>query len=298
MNSKWCLSYSVSVRQKTGGEDSFCRFQEVVTSAGSVNSVTAALVTSEKRLEQTLQQVGIALATNYRISTLESAAGATTPTAATSSASMVDMHVLGKPSHFAGNGAPWISWNFVMVSFSPAFSELLLWKKARTTADDMRNVNLTPFEQVWSRQLHHLLSLSTSGKTQMKLPNVLESEGAEAWKAFSEHYKSKGATRYVGMLKQILLCELTLLINRIKKFKHLVREYEEQSGEPVKCRPLPGPVMIVTLLQWTFPCSRARVVEARTTRAKTVRTSMGKRKANDKDKTGSRSKTWRQRVML
>ena len=56
---------------------------------------------TEERLEQlerSLQQAGSALqAANYRISSLETAAGTTT-----SAASMVDMRVLGKPSIFAG----------------------------------------------------------------------------------------------------------------------------------------------------------------------------------------------------
>ena len=71
------------------------------------NRVTMA--TSDERLEQlewSLQQAGSALlAANFRIATLESAAGAaTTPTATTApSASMVDMRVLGKP--FAGDEA-------------------------------------------------------------------------------------------------------------------------------------------------------------------------------------------------
>ena len=50
-----------------------------------------------------------------------------------------------------------------------------------------------------------MLSLSTSGAAQRRLQNVPEGEGAEAWKAFSEHCEPKTATRYVGMLRQILL---------------------------------------------------------------------------------------------
>ena len=49
-----------------------------------------------------------------------------------------------------------------------------------------------------------------------------EGEGAEAWKVFSEHYEPKTATRYVGMLRQILLYdfgELTQLIDRIEQFR-------------------------------------------------------------------------------
>ena len=119
--------------------------------------------------------------------------------------------------------------------------------------------------------------------------NVAEGEGAEEWKVFSEHHEPKTATRYVGMLRQILsydFGELTQLIDRIEQFRHLVRKYEEQSGESVtdnvrqavfqaaistrrsgtiwrsmrvdstpstrwllKCRPLPGPGMIMTLCQ-------------------------------------------------
>ena len=48
-----------------------------------------------------------------------------------------------------------------MLSFSAVVSPELraLMEKARSTADDMRNVNLTAAEQVWSRQLYYMLSL-------------------------------------------------------------------------------------------------------------------------------------------
>ena len=65
-------------------------------------------------------------------------------------------------------------------------------------------------------------------------PERSPGEGAEAWKEFSEQPKT--ATRYVGMLKQILLYdlgELSQLIDRIEQFRHLVRKYEERSGESV-----------------------------------------------------------------
>ena len=195
------------------------------------------MATSQERLEQleqSLQQPGSALqGANYRIATLESAAGATTHTATTPPASMVDMRVLGATSYFAGDEATWKSWSFVMSSFSAAVLPELraLMEKATTTADDMRNVNLTPAEQVWSGQLYYMLSLSTR-----RLQNVPEGEGAEAGKAFSEHYEPKTATRYVGMLGQILLYvfgELTHIIDRIGQFRHLVRKYKEQSGEYV-----------------------------------------------------------------
>ena len=170
---------------------------------------------TEERLEQlerSLQQAGSALqAANYRISSLETAAGTTTS---------------------------WKSWSFVMLSFSAAVSPELraLMEKARINVDDMLNVHLTSAEEVWSRQLYYMLSLSTSGEVQRRLQNVPEGEGAEAWKVFSEHYEPKTATRYVGMLRQILLYdfgELTQLIDRIEQFRHLVRKYEEQSGESV-----------------------------------------------------------------
>ena len=152
------------------------------------------MATSEERLEeleQALLQAGTALqAANFRIARLETSAGAPAPpVTTTSSASMVDMRVLGKPSNFAGDEALWKSFSFIMPCFSAAVSPELLapTEKARTTAEDMRNVNLTLAEQVWSRQLYYMLSLSTSGEAQRRLQNVQEGEGAEAWKAFSEH---------------------------------------------------------------------------------------------------------------
>ena len=85
------------------------------------------MATSEERLEQleqALQQAGNALqAANCRIATLETAAGApATPVTTTSSASMVDMHVLGNPSNFAGDEASWKSSRIVRLSFSAAVS--------------------------------------------------------------------------------------------------------------------------------------------------------------------------------
>ena len=109
-------------------------------------------------------------------------------------------------------------------------------------------------------------------------------EGAEAWKAFWEHYEPKTATRYVGMLRQILLYdfgELTQLIDRIEQFRHLVRKYTcgrpfsrlasrtRRSGTiwrfmqvystpsirwQLRCRPFPGPGMRMTLCQWASLC--------------------------------------------
>ena len=115
-----------------------------------------------------------------------------TPTATTSSALMVDMRVLGKPSNFAGEEASWKSWSFVMLSFSAAVSPL---RPSRCGADSCTTC---------------MLSLSTSGEAQRRLKNVPEGGGAEAWKAFSEHSEP---------LRQIFFCdfgELTQLIDRIE----------------------------------------------------------------------------------
>ena len=185
------------------------------------------MATSEERLEQlerSLHQAGTALqAANYSIATLETVAGAPTrPSTTTPSASMVDR-----------DEASWKSWSFVMLPFSATVSPELgaLMITARTTVDDTRNVNLAPSEQAWSRQLYYMLSLSASGEAQRRLQNVPEGEGAEAWKAFSQHYEPKTAN--VGILRQILLYDfgkLTQLIDRIDQFRHLVRKYEDLSG--------------------------------------------------------------------
>ena len=51
----------------------------------------------------------------------------------------------------------------------------------------------------------------------------------------SEHLEPKSATRYAGMLKQILLYdlgELTQLIDPIEQLRHLVRKYEDRVASP------------------------------------------------------------------
>ena len=64
-----------------------------------------------------------------------------------------------------------------------------------------------------------------------------EGEGAEAWKVFWEHYDRENSHEVCGNALGRSSCmdfgELTQLIDRIEQFRHLVRKYEEQSGESV-----------------------------------------------------------------
>ena len=126
-----------------------------------------------------------------------------------------------------------------MLSFSAAVSPELraLMEKARINVDDMLNVHLTSAEQVWSRQLYYMLSPEYERRSAEETAERARGRGCRGrGKVFSEHYEPKTATRYVGMLRQILLYdfgELTQLIDRIEQFRHLVRKYEEQSGESV-----------------------------------------------------------------
>ena len=55
-------------------------------------------------------------------------------------------------------------WHSRCLAVSPDLRALM--EKARSTADDMRNVDLTPSEQVWSRQLYYMLGLSERGGAQ------------------------------------------------------------------------------------------------------------------------------------
>ena len=79
----------------------------------------------------------------------------------------------------------------------PAVSPELraLMEKARTNVADMLNVKLTPAEQVWSRQLYYMLSLSTSGEAQRRLQNVPEGEGAEGVERYSLSITSRRQPR-------------------------------------------------------------------------------------------------------
>ena len=106
-------------------------------------------------------------------------------------------HTLSLSSDLYLSSGLYLSFHVYPPSLSLQFSLSIgaLMEKARSTADDMRNVDLTPSEQVWSRQLYYMLGLSRSGEVHRRLQNVSEGEGAEAWKAFSEHYEPKTATR-------------------------------------------------------------------------------------------------------
>ena len=100
-----------------------------------------------------------------------------------------------------------------MLSFSAAVSPELraLMEKATTTADDMKNANLTPAKQVWSRQLYYICSARARAERRRgdcrtcQRVKVLRRGGRFQNTTFSEHYEPKTATGYVGMLRQILL---------------------------------------------------------------------------------------------
>ena len=150
---------------------------------------------------------------------------------------------------------------------------------------------------------------------------MLGSEGAEA---FSEHYGPKTATRYVGMFRQILsydFGELTQLIDRIEQFRHLIRRYDEQSGETVldnvwkavfqagiedasirgtiwrimraestpltrwalKCRPLSGPATIVDVVPMDVSVLKGKGVKGKDSTSKDGEAKDGKGKLKVED---------------
>ena len=92
-----------------------------------------------------------------------------------------------------------------MLSFSTAVSPELraLMEKERTNVADMLNVKLTAAEQVWSRQLYYMLSLSTSGRRRRRDCRTCQRERVQ-WRG-----------------------------RKSLNIRHFVRKYEEQSGESV-----------------------------------------------------------------
>ena len=64
-----------------------------------------------------------------------------------------------------------------------------------TTLTNIQNASMTADDQKWSRQLYYMMSLTTNGEALRRLQNIAAGEGAEAWRAFSEHYEPKTAAR-------------------------------------------------------------------------------------------------------
>ncbi len=122
-----------------------------------------------------------------------------------------------------------------MRAFAAALSPELrrLMDSASATPNAIVNSALQPEEQKWSRQLYYMMSLITNGEALRRLQSVSEGEGAEAWRAFSEHFEPKTAARYLGMLKGILdfdVGDLNKVIDRIEQLRSKIRKYEQQSG--------------------------------------------------------------------
>ena len=78
-------------------------------------------------------------------------------------------------------------------SFSAAVSPLVrsLMERCALSVVALSNTGLTAEEQVWSRQLFRMLTLSVNGEALRRLENVPEDEGAEAWRRFAEELGSR-----------------------------------------------------------------------------------------------------------
>ena len=117
------------------------------------------------------------------LQSLETAAGAaTTPhVTITPCASVVDMRVPGKPFNFAGDEASWKRWDLRHVVF--------LCGCSGKGQDDGQRHEERELHSGPSRCVANVLARARAGEAKLRLQKVREGEGAEEWKAFSQHYE-------------------------------------------------------------------------------------------------------------
>ena len=77
---------------------------------------------------------------------------------------------------------------------------------------------------------------AVNGPALRRLESVPEGEGAEASRLYVEHHKQKQSSRFLGMLRGILIYDigdLGQVIDRVEQLKLTVSKYRDQSGEGV-----------------------------------------------------------------
>ena len=158
------------------------------------------------------------------------------PQAAKAAASLIDTRIIGKPETFAGEAAKFPDWAFVLKSYlgalDPRYPKML--EVAELSETPMLNASMEASESQLSCQLYYLLCMICKDKALDKVSNSGVGEGFEAWRSFTLEYQPKLASRWVGLLLNILSFRFTgELTTAVEAFEKQIRAFEQQSKQTV-----------------------------------------------------------------
>ena len=149
---------------------------------------------------------------------------------------LVDTRLIGKPQSYDGDPTKFPDWSFAMKSYmsalNPAYQALL---NVEASQVPMRNASLDPENAALGTQLYYVLVMLCTGSALNKCYNAGPGEGYETWRLFVAQWAPKLASRFVGLLTQLMSFHFDGdLVYKIGLFERLCCDYESQSGKRVE----------------------------------------------------------------
>eukprot|EP00971_Amphidinium_carterae_P063549 1257648-Amphidinium_carterae.1 len=163
--------------------------------------------------------------TEITVNTMGQPAGSSRP--------LVDTRALGRPREFKSIRSEWQDWAFHFKAFlsgANAQAGQALDEAARADKE-ISMTDLGPARESLARQLYLALSLQVSGEALVKVQNVRDHNGLEAWRRLCDEYepRTKGQQRH--RLTKLLRPEKAASVDRtmyaIEAWEKEVAEYEK-----------------------------------------------------------------------
>eukprot|EP00971_Amphidinium_carterae_P203279 4034035-Amphidinium_carterae.1 len=158
---------------------------------------------------------------------------------------LVDTRTLGKPKVFSGKREEWQAWQFGFTAYlggaDPGVLAALQW--AERNADAIPNVAPTGSEHEqharYTRQLFLALSLQVADNSEamVKLMNIADQNGLEAWRVLKRHYEpmtlGNMRLRMDKLLRPKAPERMDQILAAIEGWEKEVREYEMRYSKSV-----------------------------------------------------------------
>ena len=163
-------------------------------------------------------------------------AGAAAGSSARARPGLVDTRLIGKPQSYDGDASRFADWAFVfkayMSALDPAYQDA--FEEIEGSQVPVLNATLPDKDVHLSTQLYYVLVMLCTGPALNKCYNAGVTEGYESWRQFVLQWEPKLASRFVGLLMQLLSFQFEGdLSARVSQFDRLVSAYEAQTKKKV-----------------------------------------------------------------
>jgi hypothetical protein len=149
---------------------------------------------------------------------------------------LVDTRLIGKPQGYDGDASRFADWAFVLKAYMSALDPRYqdAFTEIETSEVPVLNATLTEEDVSLSTQLYYVLVMLCTGPALNKCYNAGVTEGFESWRQFVLQWEPKLASRFVGLLMQLLTFQFEGdLSHKVSQFDRLIAAYETQAKKKV-----------------------------------------------------------------